>query len=353
MSVRTLLFFVQFIILTLCVYQGNSQPTVPIEQDIEGRHAASEGEGDEECPAPSNIQVEFLPNGEAIVTWDAIPTVTAYHVVVTDDNQQVIFDNVVLGNQAHLSGLEAGQRYHVRICYDCKGGERDICSSMTFTYVIIDDVIVMMAEDPCHCEKDAEKDGFCIHSNSDYFMLTDPGIYSVKLVDSTEMTFIASSGYVKAVGNCPLSGYKMNYEKHGFLGSLLPYYNVGASKIHFHGTRFCVSGASVAKVTFCAFGANRAQAIRPQREAAAFPNPFKDVVRVSWPILEKNHDPLIDIQVFDARAQLVYRETLTSAAAQEASVSIHLGGLANGLYWLSVSGDGIPPTVHRLLKMDQ
>lgn len=352
MSVRTLLFFVQFILLSASTHTVMAQKNDPIGHNDQHHASESEGREEEECPVPSNIQVEFLPNGEAIVTWDAIPNVTVFHVHVTDANQHVIFDDFVSGNQVHISNLEAGERYNVRICYFCQSSERDICSAMTFTYVIINDVIVMLGGDPCNCDKNATKDGFCSHSNSDYYKFINPGIYTVKLVDSSEMTFESSFGVVKAIGNCPLSNFKMNSEKHGILGAFLPYYAVDTSKIHFHGTRFCVSGASVAKVTYCAYEGGRSHELSPQREGSVFPNPFKDLVRVAWPAVENDDDLPLNVQVFDARGQLVYKTTYTSFDFQQEPLLINLEGLANGLYWLSISGEGVAPTVHRLQKIE-
>jgi hypothetical protein len=349
MSVRTLLLFVQFMLFNAGAYQVNAQRTAPIAPDYQHHSLASEGMEEEECPEPSNIQIEFLSHGEAIITWDPIPNVSAFHVRVTDANQQVIFDNVVLGNQAHISNLEAGERYEVRICYDCTSGERDICSAMSFTYVIVDDVIVMLGGDPCHCDLDATTDGFCTHSNADFYSYIDPGIYTVKLVDGSEMTFEASSGTVKAIGNCPLYNFKMGNEKHGAWGSVLPYYVVGSSKIRFHGTKFCVSGASVAKVTYCTLNGSRSQVTEYVKETAVSPNPFHDMVTVSWPDNGDDAGLPLHIHVYDARAQLVHEAIYTREATP---IVLNLHGLTNGLYWLSISGDDISPTVHRLIKLD-
>lgn len=116
MLLKSSLLFAQCILFTPCVYQVNAQQITPIGHNLQNQVSYLEAREFGVCSDVTNIQVTFTTNGDAIITWDAISNVFTYHVIVTGSNQQVIFDDFVVGNQVIIPN--AG-------------------------YVIINDVIVM------------------------------------------------------------------------------------------------------------------------------------------------------------------------------------------------------------------
>ncbi len=307
------------------------------------------------CPPVTNIQVEFLPNGKALIFWDPIQEIPKYKVKVVDENGTTIINTLTYSASLFINGLIPGMKYEITVCYLCPDSGSDVCGTTQIEYVIIEDLIVMMNGNPCDCKSNAAIDGICPSSLSSFYPLTLPRVYNVSLTDGAELSFIAEEGVVNIVGNCRMDFNELNTEIHGINNLPLPYYDLGSSRIHFHGTEFCVSGESVAAITYCELTADGKIKGRDHQVSLIdeiYPNPFNDLLQVDLITLE-GKSVVATIQVFDAAGHLVLVQEVTDLYSSTSTVSINTAQLRPGFYWLTVIQPDKIPVTTRVVKIDK
>lgn len=299
----------------------------------------------EECPPPSNIKVELLQGGKAIISWDLVPGVPKYKVVLEDENLNILLDSLVNSSSVLVANLIPGEKYKVSICYGCPETGRPVCNFKTFRYIIIEDQVVMFdGNSPCSCKTTAETEGLCNSSASPYYSLVTSRVYNIQLSDNSSLAFLCKNT-VNPVGNCRMDLVSTGLETHGDYGAQLPYYQVGNSKIFFHGSTFCIQGESTTNVTYCEIN------VKDRTDEAAettgiFPNPFSDLI-----IVNDSETGMAGqqrcLQLFDASGRMV----LEKESDQPGVLSLQTQQVPPGLYWLCMRREGHSPKTERLLKL--
>lgn len=320
---------------------------VAVPTDVTTQPAANPTINDFSCPPPSNIKVEMLLGGKALISWDAIPGVPKYKVILEDENLNILLDTLVPGNKVLVTGLVAGRKYKVEVCYLCLESGKMVCHYKSFRYVIIDEQVVMYdGKGACDCKTLAETEGICNSSMSPYFSLETPRIYNVHLIDDTDLSILCENT-INPVGNCHSNFGTLGYAVHGDFGSQLPYYEIGASKIFFHGSTFCVQGAGIESVTFCDINNAHHRSENVATDSQVSPNPFSDRLMVE---IEKSASSgsTTDIQLLNASGALVFQESTTAYGAY----IIQTAQIPPGLYWLCLRREGRILNTRRLLKLE-
>lgn len=300
------------------------------------------------CPPVTNIEVEYLQGGKALIAWDAVPGAPKYFVKLEDDNLNILLDTAVLTNKVVASGLTKGRKYTVSVCYECPESGKRVCNSKSFRYYIIEDQVVMFenARD-CHCKNAVESHGICDSSASYFYLLEPYRVYNVRLADDTEMSFMYENT-INPVGNCRQQYLGMGWGVHGEYDSELAFYSVGNSRIYFHGAAFCVDGAAVAAITYCPVSS---EAIRRENEWVAeekvYPNPFSDWLTVTIENANPG-DQETNIRLFNATGQQVFTENTRNTGPFPLPTAL----LRPGLYWLSITVGGQPRQMQRVLKVE-
>jgi hypothetical protein len=301
-----------------------------------------------ECQPVTNIKVEMLQGGKALVSWDAIPGVPKYFVKLTDENQNVLLDTITPVNNIMVNGLAKGRKYKFSVCYLCSKTNNYVCAYKTFRYIIIEDQVVMLdgSSSSCNCDMAPGTEGACSSSQSSYYTLETQRIYNIHLTDGVDISFVCT-GTVNPVGNCPMNFSGMNTAVHGDFGLDLPFYQIGNSRIYFHGSTFCVMGEDVAAITYCDVPAKeKADQNDPVAGELVYPNPFSDIVVVD--IAARGPESAeTTIRLLNATGVPVLEKTTRDTGP----VAIPTESVAPGLYWLSISGEGRERTVERLLKV--
>jgi hypothetical protein len=306
------------------------------------------------CEPVQNIQAEFLPGGKALIYWDEVPGIDKYYVTVVDANQNSIFDGTVITNSVKVSGLTIGQSYTVTVCYTCNSNNEIVCSALIVDYIIIEDLIVMMTGAPCNCNNTPTGAGGCPTSGSDLYSLAQPRTYHILLADGTEQTFVVQGGRVNPVGSCPSTALTLTPVAHGAFNSMLPCYNFGASKIHFHGSHFCISGASILDISYCDImdsGEGKERSVDEHAAETAYPNPFSDWLHIDFPSTNTG-ETRATVQVFDATSRLVMEQVVEDLPLSESSITLHTAALKSGCYWVLAHRDGVWSPARRLVKVD-
>ncbi len=354
MTVRIIKCFVVFAFFTLAVQGLFANPTTASPRNqFEAQCTVSVPE--ETCPPVTNIQAEFLPPDEAFATWDAIPNVSTYGVRVTDANQTIILNTVVYQNSLTFNGLVPGMSYTIEVCYACPSSNIPVCASRAFDYVIIDDLVVMRQGNPCHCQNNAGTYGTCPSSGSFYYSLNESRVYNVTLDDASKLSFLVEYGTVKIIGNCESDFTGLDTESHGEYDLPLPYYDLGEAKIHFHGTKFCISGIDVNTITSCdiaPFGKlSRLETGETASSSVLFPNPFSDVVYVQT---DEHHDytGTTSVLLYDAVGRLVLSQEVSNTMLNSGLFEINTSTLWAGFYWVSLLNNGVVLTTKRMIKVD-
>lgn len=295
-----------------------------------------------ECPPVTNIKVEMLQGGKVLITWDLVPGDPKYAVKLEDENQNVLLDSTVQVNKVMVSGLIPGVKYKFMVCYICKKTGKPVCAYKGFKYIIIEDQVVMFdGNNACSCQNTAGTEGACNSSQSPYFSLESGRVYNIHLTDNSTITF-ACNNTVNPVGNCPTNFDGLGYGLHGDNAFDLPFYQVGTSRVFFHGSTFCVQGEDVDMVTFCNLSIDKEQEKDLSPVEKVYPNPFSDRIVVEPGAGETT------IEVFNATGQLVLEKT----AQISGQLVLNTETFAPGLYWLCIRGEGRENSVHRLLKAE-
>lgn len=301
-----------------------------------------------DCLPVANIKVEMLQGGKALVSWDAVPGVPKYFVKLTDENQNVLLDTMTPVNNIMVNGLVKGKKYKFSVCYLCSKTGNYVCSYKTFRYIIIEDQVVMLngSSSSCNCDKAPGIEGTCNSSQSSYYSLESSRVYNIHLTDGADISFICT-GTVNPVGNCPMDFSGMNADVHGDFGLDLPFYQIGNSRIYFHGSTFCVMGEDVAAITYCDIPTQEKKDQNDTVEAEkVYPNPFSDIVVVDL-AARGLEGAETTIRLLNATGIPVLEKTTRDTGP----VAIQTESVAPGLYWLSISGEGRERTVERLLKV--
>ncbi|MCB9305822.1 MAG: T9SS type A sorting domain-containing protein [Lewinellaceae bacterium] len=299
------------------------------------------------CPPITNIKVEMLQGGKAVISWDAVPGVANYFVKLTDENLNILLDTVIPTNQVLVSGLTVGTTYKFSVCYKCKKTGKYICGYRTFKYVIIDDQVVMLNgdNDMCSCHPPATTEGICNSSQSLYFTLESSRVYNIQLVDGTHLSFLCND-MVNPLGNCPADFGGMGYDVHGDFSSILPFYEINSSRIYFHGSTFCIQGELVESVTFCGIPQDKSDSNAAHSATGVYPNPFTEMLVVDIGV--KGNNQKTTIRLLDAAGRQVLEKNVQNAN----QAVLHTSDIQPGFFWLVVGAEGEPVEVQRVLKIE-
>lgn len=306
-----------------------------------------------QCPPVTNLLIETHPGGAAAISWDLVANIPTYSVKVTHSSGYVLLDTLVPAPPVMVHGLKLGERYNVKVCYQCPVTEKTVCSEKEFDYIIIDDYIVMLSNYNCSCGDPVPKSGKCPSSNSYYYTLKQPKIYDLTLQDDSKMTFIVQDGHANPVGSCPSNYTFMGYAQHGPSGDQLPYYAFGNNKIFFHGSDFCIHGAPPVGISYCDIRP-RPRSVQPSESptvaADIYPNPFDQWIAIAIQNSAAK-ESAFRVELTDATGRLVMVQHFP--ALTEQVVRLDTESVPSGFYLLRLMGvDGLI-AVKQLIKTGQ